>query len=598
MGLTPRQDALARAGRLIEAGARDEARSILEGLIAERPDDAEAVSGLGALHLEAGDADAAVECLGAAIALGGERARDYANLGVAHRMAGQAEAAELCFRRALDLDPGFAAARVDLAVLLDETGRGGEARDTLGQGTRHAPASAALWLQASEAARHGGDGVAQLRALGHALALDPGSRDAWNNLGLALGALGHPDDAVACLRIAASRDPRNPVVAANLAQYLLRAGDAAEAERLGRLATVLQPRLFAGHSVLGRAMAAAGRDDEALRSLGVALRLEPRAIDAATGLADVMRKRGDAAAALRAIDWALRAAPDEAALHVERAELLEMLGRYPEAFAALDAPFGRDGAGIPRLLRDVSAEALDGRRVLVLASPDAARTLRLLRYLPRLYARGATVHMAGAEALAPLGGGLGCDAWPALAAADPAGFDAVTPIDRLPHLFQAAGTTVPDAVPYLATGRGEALAARLGGRRRVLWCWRGIDPLPSEALARIRAAALDGDGRLVVLDDDRHEAGTGIVRIGGGPLPPAALGDLLEAADAVVATDEGLIHLAGAMGRPTAAVLGPDLAGSWSASPALTAWYPTVAAFRAGGALTGPLATWLAEAKA
>lgn len=595
MGLTRRRDALLRAGRLLEAGAVDEARSIFEALLAARPDDVDAVSGLGALHLEAGDPEAAIECLGAAVAMGGERARDYANLGVAHRMAGRTEAAELCFRRAIDRDPGCAPAWIELARLLDEAGRADEAWAELTRGVRCAPAEAALWLQASETARRRGDAAAQLRALGHALCLAPASHDAWNNLGLALGAHGHAEDAVACLRRAAGLDPRNPVVASNLAQRLLDAGAAAEAERLARMATILQPRLFAGHSVLGRALAALGRDDEALRCLAAALRIEPRAIDAATGLAAVSRRRGDIAAALSAIEWALRTAPDEAALHGERAELLEMLGRFPEAFEALDRPFQGDAAAIPRLLREL--RGLAGRRILVVASPEPARTLRLLRYLPLLRDRGATVVMAGAEALAPLGAGLGCAGWPALEDADPDAFDAVTPIDRLPHLFQVEGVPMPDTVPYLAVPGGGALAERIGGRYRVLWCWRGVDGLDAASVARLRAAALADDGRLVVLDDDRHElAGEGVVRIGGG-LPPAALGELIEAVGAVVATEETVLHLAGAMGRPAAAMLGLAHAGTWSDSPALGAWYPTISPFPAGAGLVGPLAAWLAEAR-
>ncbi len=109
------------------AGRIDEARVICEALIAERPDNADALWLLGKIACESGDTRNAAELIGKAIVFNPAAARYHLALGYAHQLAGDFDSAAGCYRTALDLDPRYAEAWNNLGCVMQMQGRLAEA---------------------------------------------------------------------------------------------------------------------------------------------------------------------------------------------------------------------------------------------------------------------------------------------------------------------------------------------------------------------------------------------------------------------------------------------------------------------------------------
>ncbi len=125
-------EALAAAAEARQAGDAQLAAEILSDVLAEQPENVEALAGLADLMFESGDAEGAAQVLASAPpgqpeapALAAVRAK----MALAEQAAGLSNAAEL--ERRLDADPGDHQARFDLAMVRNAEGKRGEAADLL-----------------------------------------------------------------------------------------------------------------------------------------------------------------------------------------------------------------------------------------------------------------------------------------------------------------------------------------------------------------------------------------------------------------------------------------------------------------------------------
>ena len=176
-------DALHLMGVLsMQGGRAGEALGWLERAARLRPKRADIQSHLGMAYRSLGRFDDAIEAHGRAIAADPTYGEAVYNLANAYRDAGRPAEAEATYRRAIDLDPKSVEARLNLGALLWESGRAAEA-----------------------AAR-----------FEEVLKLDPDNADAHNNLGGVLKDRNLLDEAAACFERALAIRPDFPDALQNL----------------------------------------------------------------------------------------------------------------------------------------------------------------------------------------------------------------------------------------------------------------------------------------------------------------------------------------------------------------------------------------------
>jgi tetratricopeptide (TPR) repeat protein len=127
------------AAALVAQRKFDEARSELDGLLAEQPGDVEGSLALAELALTRGQYSDAVQVISALTDHHGQLARAYAILGRAELGLGQLDAAEASFRRLWELAPHEPDARYWLAVALWRRGQVDQARRLLDGNVKRFP---------------------------------------------------------------------------------------------------------------------------------------------------------------------------------------------------------------------------------------------------------------------------------------------------------------------------------------------------------------------------------------------------------------------------------------------------------------------------
>jgi protein O-GlcNAc transferase len=255
-----------RAGRLAEAEA------IYRCVLADDPNQPDALQLLGYLAHQCGKHEAAVELISRAIRMRPGEAPYHNNLGMALRALRRDANAEANFREAVRLDPELPDARMNLAGMLAEQGRSAEAIEHYGVvDTADAHAARAVLLHGLR--RTDGEAAAWRRVTD----LRPDDADAFSNLAQALAALGRrqADDAVRCGERAVQLRPDFAEGWCNLGIALHAAGRHDEAVAVFGRSIALNDKLATTHTNLGDAFLASGQPEEAIACYRRALELNP-----------------------------------------------------------------------------------------------------------------------------------------------------------------------------------------------------------------------------------------------------------------------------------------------------------------------------------
>lgn len=253
-------DALILSGVVAESlGERDSAEAAYRRVIELEPLYAEAYNHLGVLLLKAGRVDDAIAEFGTAIDLQPTFMEALNNLGSAHAAKANMAEALKWYRRAITTYSGYMMARYNYALALEDSGRASEA-------------------------------IVEYETV---VESNPKHADAWNNLGNLYGRLKRDEDAIAAYRRAISAAPTHVGARFNLAtRILMTAGDAGEAIEL--LKTAAQDRTDDVKilKTLGVAYAMNGDLDAAIENLKAAMTLAPADPDIHRNLGLALQKAG------------------------------------------------------------------------------------------------------------------------------------------------------------------------------------------------------------------------------------------------------------------------------------------------------------------
>jgi tetratricopeptide (TPR) repeat protein len=294
------QQAIDIAWKHHEAGRYNEAEPIYRQILAQDPNHAQAVYGLGLIALHVRHPDS-INWLRRAAALQPGFAAVHNNLGNALQTQGKLEEAVASYRTALSLVPDFPEACNNLGNALHCLGRSEEA-------------------------------VVVCR---RAVQIQPNYTDAWNNLGICLQASGHLEEAMKCYQTALSQRPNFPEAYNNISAALQGLGRHAEAINCLQTAMQLRPNFPEVHNNLGNALQTLGHLDQAIASFRHALTLRADFPDALSNLGNALQAQGQFEEAERVCRRALELRPNYGEALNNLGISLHGLDRFEESKEAL-----------------------------------------------------------------------------------------------------------------------------------------------------------------------------------------------------------------------------------------------------------------------
>ncbi len=365
---------------------------------------------------------------------------------------------------------------------------------------------------------------------------------------------------------------------------------------------------------LGTALLRVGAPMEARTCFEVAVQRHPQDAAAWSALASASRAAGDPTAAWTYVQKALALRSDEPSIMLTAGQVRHALGDLDEAtgwlnraatrrpghattelqraFTSLLRGANTDGwewfearrrPAIPTGTREWRGEALAGDSILVLGEQGIGDQFHFARYIPRLYALGASrVVLTCHRSTVALFVASGFDAV-ALDDAPPTTTWAV-PLLSLPHRLNAGADVAADTVPYLRDPHAPASPTpSTASRKRLGLVWKGNPEFAATVLRDLDEQFLSSLTTIPDVDWISLQYGQDIppdCTSAIAPMPPvrdwAETASLLAQLDGVVTVDTSLAHLAGAMGLPAWVLLPHAPDWRWGLMAETTPWYPSV----------------------
>jgi tetratricopeptide (TPR) repeat protein len=486
-------------------------------------------------------------------------------LGLAKAQAGQMGEAYRLMSAALKIDAGAPDAWLNFANVLHALKRDGEALD----------------------------------ALDKALALRPGDAAALHSRGNALLTLNRPQEALACFDAVLAGNPRH--VDALIGRGVTRATLGASEQALADFDAALlgAPNRPDALYNRGNALLDVGRYADALSAFD-------RAVATAPGDAKAWNNRGRALQALNqhreAVESFARAIAlqkDYADAHFNQALSLLTLGDLTRGFAEYEWRWKRSGmSDARRSYRGalwLGEYPLARKTILLHAEQGLGDTIQFARYAPLLARAGASVILEVAPALKPLMQGLDGVASVYARGEQLAPYDIHCPLGSLPLAIKTEPSTIPADIPYLHADESRAAKWRptikaLPGKH-VAVAWAGNPNHPNDrnrsldlkllepllTLAGVSFVSLQRDLRE---GDDAVLARYQVCCLGGDLADMADTSAALALVDMLIAVDTAVVHLAGAMGRPTWVLVPFSPDWRWTLQGEHSPWYPQMRLFR------------------
>jgi tetratricopeptide (TPR) repeat protein len=291
-----------------QRGELDQAITLYQALLAQKPDHADALHLLGVAFLQRGQAPKAIELIERAVALYPTQSAFHGNLAEAYRVTGQVQKANASFQLSLRLQPAAPDVANNYGSLLMQQKRTTEAAQMFQLAIQHRPDFAV----------------------------------AHNNLGNAFRVLGDINKAITHFRKAVELNPQLGYAHGNLGQILLDCGKPQEALPHCQHALRLQPQAAAAHNNLGNVYRKLGNYNESRSHYLAALRLAPNLAIVQNNLGQTLYEEGKFDEALTWFRQAAQLDPASVRFQLNLVGCLMEQHTYDEAEPILRAILGRE----------------------------------------------------------------------------------------------------------------------------------------------------------------------------------------------------------------------------------------------------------------
>jgi len=583
-----------------QAGRLTEAEAMYRRVLAEEPENANALHLLGVLAHQSGNNARALELIQQAVAINPTAAEFLINMASVLTALSRPEEAMLAAKKAVELNSESAVAQFALGKMLVAAG---QVEEGIG-----------CFRRALAIRRNFPEGHFQLgcllaeqgkfdhavAAFGEAVRLKPDYTDAWSSLGTAWKDLGKLDDAAGAYREALRLNPDSAEDHNNLGNVLNGQGKTEEAIFEYREAIRLRPDVALVHYNLGIALGQQSKPDDAIAAYREALRINPDYAEAYNNLGLALLQRNELAEATKSFSNAIRLKPDFGEAHWGLSWALLLGGDYENGWREFEWRWessAYQGTKRPFPQAQWDGGDLNGQRIILHAEQGLGDTIQFARYVPLVSARGGKVILECSASLVPLFRNM-----PGLEEIIPSGkrpppFDVVCSLLSLPLKFGTKLATIPASIPYLRADpvHTEAWSRKLPAdpiRRRIGLVWAGN---PDNKNDRLRSIPLRYFAPLANVKNARFyslQIGPAANKISNSP-PGLELidftGDLHDFADTaamvanldlVISVDTSVAHLSGALAVPTWLLVPHAPDWRWMLDRDDSPWYPTMRLFR------------------
>ncbi len=494
-------------------------------------------------------------------------AEAYINLGTVEMTLGDHEAAVALFRQIIAISPGNGMAFGNLGKSLQDLGRIDEAIAAYREAIHHQPDNGVATANLGGALLERKAWAESVAMSQRAVALRPDDPMAYTNLGTALLQLERHQEALAACRRAIELRPQSSLILATLGGAMLELGAWQDAETLCRQAVVLDPMLPNSHFNLSHALKAMNRVPEAIAAVREAIALRPDSADYHFHLAHLLLVQGEFEAGWAEYDWRWKM-PDFA---------------------------WRQTVGVELTQPHWGGEDIRDKTILIYTEQGLGDIIQFVRYLPLVVDRARKVIVAANPPVRRLLQMIAGITVVALEQTPLPAFDVHCPLLSLPRAFATRLETIPATVPYLHVDAGEKARWKQrthGDALRVGIVWAG-NPLTKRD--RFRSPGLETVMPLFAVPGVEFvvlQVGPGREGLASRTLPPhildlgAEVGDLADTAaimsglDLMISSCTGPLHLAGALGVPTWAMIPFAPYFPWLLDRDNSPWYPSVKLYR------------------
>jgi FkbM family methyltransferase len=535
-------------------------------------------------------------------------ANGVANYGFGLLCASQGRSREAvdAYRRAITIQPNFVDAYINLGTTVLALGRQEEAMTLYRQAIAIDPANIMAQGNLGKALQDMGrvdEAIAAYRAV---IACQPDDALAHANLGAALLERQAWDESAMVTRRAITLHPNNAMAHANLGTVLLKLGRHEEALAACRQAIALRPQGVAIHASLGGAMLELGALREAVALCQHAITLDPDLPDAYFNLSHALKAMNDLGEAEHAARQAIALRPDAAEYHFHLAHILllrgDMAAGWPEYDWRWKLPdFAWIGQGHGIFSRPPwTGEDIRDKTILIYTEQGLGDIILFARYLSLIVREAGRVIVAVHPPLLRLLKAIDGITTVSIRGVPLPDFDVHCPLMSLPRAFATRLDNIPATIPYLRISRTERMqwAGRINSGRpggdalRVGIVWAGN---PATKRDHFRSPGLSGVASLFSvpgIDFVVMQMGAGREDCLAHPLPPHVLDlgeeiqDLTDTAaimsglDLMISSCTAPLHLAGALGVRTWAMIPYAPYFPWLLGSTDTPWYPSMRLYR------------------
>lgn len=528
--------------------------------------------GLGLLCATQGRPLEAIDAYRDAIARRPDFAEAYLNLGTTVLALGHCEEAVALYRQAISINPENAMAYSNLGKALQDLGRSDEALEVYRAAIALAPDDASININLGAALlerRAWDDAIAVTR---RAIAQQPANAMAHANLATALMNLGRRDEALASCRSAMALELQGVAIHASLGGAMLELGALPEAVRLCRRAIALDPTLASAHFNLSHAFKAMNLLEEARISARQAIELCPDSAEYHFHLAHILLLQGDLTAGWTEYDWRWKL-PDFAWISDLHGEFTQPLW---------------------------SGEDISDKTILVYTEQGLGDMILFARYLPLVVRRARRVIAAISPRIIRLLSSMEGVEFVSIRDVQLPGFDVHCPLLSLPRAFATTLRDIPSPVRYLWAApalqqqwtyriqRSQSATSTL--KVGVVWAGNPAtkrDQFRSPGLASVAPLFSVPGVDFVVLQvgEGRHDLDTnplppGVIDLGSEVTDLADTAAIISGLDLMISSCTAPLHLAGALGVPTWAMIPYAPYFPWLLQRTDTPWYQSVRLYR------------------
>ncbi len=432
-----------------------------------------------------------------------------------------------------------------------------------------------------------------------ALECEPPCLEAYCNLGAVLKTQNKISEAVAVYREALAIKPDYVEALCNLGAALKAQNKIDAAIAAYQRALEIKPDLAEAHNNLGNALRIQNKLDEAIAACQQALKIKPDYAEAYSNLGTIFHSQRKPTEAIEAYSKALAINPDYPEAHFNEGLAHLLTGNLLRGWQKHEYRWKTEQRQARRNFKQplwLGAGSLKGKSILLYAEQGMGDTLQLVRYIPLVAELGATIYLEVQAGLKPLLSTLShVKAVYAEGEVLP-NFDVQCPLLSLPLAFSTDLNSIPAVVPYIRTDAGHVAKWRTlleqQPRPRIGVAWFGNRKHKNDHNRSIPALVFERFVRrslhhfLCLQKDLKQAADAAVAALPQVTNLSAQINDfsdtaaIVENLDLVITVDTSIVHLAGALGKPTWVLLPFTPDWRWLLDRSDSPWYPTVRLFR------------------